>query len=49
MRLEDFRLLVQNTDVLLPRTELSCDGWDSNPRRSAYETELEPLQSTPQY
>ena len=24
-------------------------GWDSNPRHSAYETELEPLQSTPQY
>lgn len=23
-------------------------GWDSNPRRPAYETGLEPLQSTPQ-
>jgi|LauGreDrversion4_2_1035121.scaffolds.fasta_scaffold54071_2 hypothetical protein len=23
-------------------------GWESNPRHSAYETELEPLQSTPQ-
>ena len=23
-------------------------GWESNPRDSAYETELEPLQTTPQ-